>query len=402
MTKPLRSSSTAPGGTRESLRAWLRRLAALLLWGTLLHGTLKLPGIPPLPTFWLIAILFVSFICALYGFSRIWSAVPYLVTFPVWLPFYLLAKLLGLLKFPWRALRQISRRLSRVYRSPLTAVVHVFFVLVLGLSIPFLPSPEQLRIALLLLLFATTSMVILTLFMSPSLLLSQQLVNLMRRIGTRDRLIGTVVNRRLRNWPDDEELEEARSRLDLVVRGKDWSRGFVERLLTPRAVVISFLGQLLATFAVVTLSFGFIYYAAARIDNDFLGCSDEAVGVGDAIFFSLAVITTSEGAGFCPGLPSSKLLIAVELLCGILLLSVAGLGFSTLHTSDVGSTREDLAAAITQCEKEIVYLSSLLIHAKKAAAQGKIPDSKIVARAANVSGKTLSEAWADIIMRTTK
>lgn len=402
MINPTPSSSTAPNATRDSLRAWLRRLAALLLWGALLHTTLEFPGISRLPTLWLIAILFVSFLCALYGFSRIWSAVPYLVTFPIWLPFYLLARLLGLLKFPWRALRQVSRRLSRIYRSPLTAVVHVLVVLVLGLSIPFLPSPEQLRIALLLLLLATINMVVLTLFMSPSLLLSQQVVNLIGRVGTRDRLIGTVVNRRLRNWPDHEELKEAHSRLDMVVRGKDWVKGFVERLLSPRAVVISFLGQLLVTFAVVTLSFGLIYYAAARIESDFFGCSDGALGVGDAVFFSLAVITTSEGSGLCPGLPSSKLLIATELLCGILLLSVAGLGFSTLYVSDVGGTREDLAKAIAQCEREIDYLNSVLVRAKKAAAQGKIPDDGAVARAANASGKTLSWAWAEMIMKDTK
>lgn len=387
---------------RDSLRAWLRRFAALLLWLALLQSTLELPGLPPLPTSWLIAVLLVSLLFSLYGFSRIWSAVPYLVTFPLWLPFYLLAKLLGLLKFPWRALRHISGRLSRIYRSPLTAVVNVFLVLVLGFAIPFLSPPEPLRIAVFLLLVSTTNMVILTLFMSPSLLLSQRVVNLIRRVGTRERLIGTVVNRRLRNWPDEEELEEARSRLELVVRGKDWLRGFVERLLTPRAVVISFLGQLLVTFAVVTLSFGFIYYGAARVDSEFFGCSDEAPGVGDAVFFSLAVITTSEGADLCPGLPSSKLLIASELLCGILLLSVAGLGFSTLYDSDLGGTREDLSMVITQCETEIDYLTSLLAHAKKAAAQGKIPDGKLVARAANASGKTPSEAWGDIIMKIAK
>ena len=89
-------------------------------------------------------------------------------------------------------------------------------------------------------------------------------------------------------------------------------------------------------------------------------------------------------------------LVVTEILCGLLLLSVAGLGFTTLYPTDTRAIRRELATVLAHCDKEIADLGRILTLAEGLAALGRIPSHDLVVKRAG-GDKTLSEAWAELI-----
>ncbi|MEO6195776.1 MAG: hypothetical protein ABIS20_22380 [Thermoanaerobaculia bacterium] len=176
---------------------------------------------------------------------------------------------------------------------------------------------------------------------------------------------------------------------------------FTQRLTSRRAVVLSFLIQLIVALLVVACNFGFVYYAAARLDTHFFGCTNQAVTFAQSSFFSFTTITTAGGSALCVSTPTAMALVVAEIFCGLLLLSVAGLGFTTLYPTDTRAIRQELATVLAHCDKEIAGLGRILTLAEGLAALGKIPSHDLVVKRAG-GGKTLSEAWAELIEEASK
>jgi len=395
----------SPPKNSSRRRIWLRRLTALLFWGTLVALFVDLPLLPPPTTRGLITLALLLIVLAFASFESLLGALGYVATFPIWGPLGLVGGAISgafrVLKAPWRTVLLIAPRVSRFYRSPWIAMAHVGLAAALDFAIYVTDSPVKLRFFALTLLVVTLNTVLLTFFVPPSLQVSQTLLLFVRRHAVRKRLLGSMVSRRLRIWPDPEEVEKAKGFLDLLGRGRDWLNVFTQRLTSRRAVVLSFLIQLIVALLVVAANFGFIYYAAARLDARFFGCTTQAVTLAQASFFSFTTITTAGGSPLCANTAATMGLSVAEIFCGLLLLSVAGLGFTTLYPTDTRAIRRDLAAVLAQCDKEIADLAAILALAEGLAAMGKIPSHDLVV--ARASGdKTLSEAWAELIEEISK
>lgn len=283
------SPTTQPVSEKLSRRRiWLRRLTASLFWGALVALIVDVPLLPPPTTLGLIAVGLVAIVLAFASFESLLGAIGYIATFPVWAPLGFVAggtaTAFRALKAPWRTILLIAPRIGRFYRSPWTALAHVGFAAALDLAVYVTASPVKLRFFMLALLVVTLNTVLLTFFMPPSLQMSQTLLLLVRRYAVRKRLLGSLVSRRLRIWPDAEELEKARGLLDLLVQGRDWLSVFTQRLTSRRAVVLSFLIQLIVVLLVVACNFGFVYYGAAKLDTHFFGCTNQAVTFAQSFF----------------------------------------------------------------------------------------------------------------------
>ena len=344
-------------------------------------------------------------VLALASFETLLGAIGYVATFPVWAPLGFIASATAAafraLKAPWRTILLIAPRVGKFYRSPWIALAHVGFAAALDLAVHVTASPVKLQFFMLALLGVTLNTVLLTFFVPPSLQLSQTLLLLVRRFAVRKRLLGSLVSRRLRIWPDAEELEKARGFLDLLARGRDWLNVFTQRLTSRRAVVLSFLIQLIVVLLIVAVNFGFLYYAAARLDTHFFGCTNQVVTFAQASFFSFSTITTAGGSMLCANTPAAMALVVAEIFCGLLLLSVAGLGFTTLYPTDTRAIRQELATVLAHLDKEIADLGTILELAEGLVALGRIPSHDLVVERAG-GGKTLSEAWVELIEEYSK
>jgi len=380
-------------------RAWVRRIVALAVWIVFVR---YLRGLPPLPHPDLpltIGAALLTVVASLYAFQSLWTFLPYVIAFPLWAPVYSLGSLVALLRVPVMGL---SARLGRFYRSPIAAFLHIPLVLALEALIYSSRTRAYLTSALVVLLLATLDMVILTFFMSPSLLIARRILRLVRRYVDKGHLEATIYHRRFRAWPDPDTFEKAKDQAEFMFKAAGWIEKSTDTLLSPRAVVTSFLILLLITFFFVSLNFGFIYLAGTKLEAHFFGCTTTTPDIVDSTFFSLTYITTAGGSGLCAGTTLAKALVAIELFCGLTLLSVAGIGFATLHSTDVEGTREELSTILREAFERLRQIMTTLVEALRLAAAGKLPHEDAIKAEARESKKEEETVWAEQVRKAAK
>lgn len=394
--------STDEEGQRPKLprfRAWVRRIVAFAVWIVFVR---YLRGIQPLPYPGLpftIGIVLLIVVASLYAFQSLWTFLPYVIAFPFWAPVYLLGSLVALLRVPVMGL---SARLGRFYRSPIAAFLHIPLVFALEALIYSSRTRAYLAGALIVLLLTTLDMVILTFFMSPSLLIARRILRFVRSYVSKGHLEATIYHRRFRAWPDADTFEKAKDQAEFSFKAAGWMERFTTTLLSPRAVVTSFLMLLLITFSLVALNFGFMYFAGSKLDTHFFGCTTTTPDIIDSTFFSLTYITTAGGSRLCAGTLLAKALVAIELFCGLALLSVAGIGFATLHSTDVEGTREELSAILLEAYERLRQIMSTLFDALRLAAAGKLPHEDVIKAEARESKNKEETVWAEQVRKAAK
>ncbi|HYG61897.1 MAG TPA: hypothetical protein VEL74_04910 [Thermoanaerobaculia bacterium] len=383
----------------DRFRSWLRLLVALGLWAAFARF---LAGLSPLPAptpFLTVAAVLLTLALSLVAFNSLLHFIAYMVTFPVWAPIYLIGSVVARLRVPVIGL---GARLGRFYRSPLAAFLHIPVAILLEVVIYDSNKPAYLTVSLGVLLFVTFDMILITFFISPSILVARRILRIARRYIEQGNMEEAVFDRKFRAWPDSAASTKARNQLEFFMTAEGWLRRSGDTLLSLRSVVTSFLILLLGTFFFVAMSFGFIFLAGWKLDPAFFGCTAATPGVVDSAFFSLTTITTAGGSVLCPGTVLAKSLVAIELFCGLLLLSFAGIGFSTLHATDVEGTRTEFAALRREALERMVQVAKTLHLAVRLAQEKRLPDDEAARSEARSSGRTQVEVWSEWVAQAAK
>jgi hypothetical protein len=376
---------------------WLRRTIALGFWVCLAEVLRSPLHLSDAGNLYLLVPVAIFITISPFAFDSIWLSLIYIITFPAWSPIYLIVYLMRLSKHQRLRARQ---KLSVFYRSPIATALHSAAAAGLGFAIYHSTSPTLLRVSLGAMLIVTLDMVALTLFMPPSLLTARAILRTLRKYLRGTYMESYIFTEELRIEP--WQTMTANLRIGRLF----WMAGSLKRiiasLLSSRAVVRSFLLLLFFTFLNVAINFGVIYLAGSKIDKHFLGCSTSTPGIIDSTFFSLTYITTAGGSGLCANSASAKILVSMELVCGLALLSIAGIGFASLHLADLESARDETSDLMHDIRDKLFRASKVVSFGEILSANHRQPKNEDIEMKAKESEREAAQVWIESVLQAAK
>jgi len=318
---------------------WRDRILAACFWAAVVYLNSQLFHQHPPPEIirpafeagerwwrWPLYFMFLLVIILRLGLWRsIWFAI-YLGIFPLWAPILVIVNgakaLLGIIGLNLGFLRSVSSR--RAGAAILLALPVLYFVLTET------NNARVLAIGIVALLFISGRILfgvfrwVLRPLHSFTSAIEWILVNYNKGIKAE------TFNVDLSAGQSSPKAKEAQTAIDgarNVVNGLRWIR---RKCITERSLLGVFLCVLLAALVLTVVNFGFVYYSLYKVHPSHLSGVSEQRGVGEFLYFSTNVMSTSDLSPIKPMSPLAKTVTLFELITALVLLSLLFVVFSTV------------------------------------------------------------------------
>ncbi|HUU12598.1 MAG TPA: hypothetical protein VM182_02695 [Terriglobia bacterium] len=133
-----------------------------------------------------------------------------------------------------------------------------------------------------------------------------------------------------------QTIESART----VIKSVEWTKS---RLVTQRSLLTMFLCVLILALTLATVNFGFVHYGLYKIDRGYFTGVGESNRLGDFLYFSAMVMTTSDLSPIMPASGLTRTVVLGQLACSLALLSLLILAFSLVSESSIEGARGNLS-----------------------------------------------------------
>lgn len=124
--------------------------------------------------------------------------------------------------------------------------------------------------------------------------------------------------------------------------------GWLQRvLLTPQKLLGLFFIVLAFSVVLIITNYAIAYWGLNKIDEQHFRAAAGERGFGDFVYFGLMVMTTSDLSNIAPISTFARTLVASQIICSVLLLSMLVLAFSTSASTEVGEAASSLKDLLT-------------------------------------------------------
>jgi hypothetical protein len=152
----------------------------------------------------------------------------------------------------------------------------------------------------------------------------------------------------LSKMEESERAKKGQQTIDnarTVIKSVEWSKS---RLVTQRSLLTMFLCVLILALTLVTVNFGFVHHALYKTDRGHFTGVAESNCLGEFLYFSAMVMTTSDLSPVKPASRVTQTVILGQLGCSLALLSLLILAFSLVSELSIESARTNLDKLIAE------------------------------------------------------
>lgn len=160
--------------------------------------------------------------------------------------------------------------------------------------------------------------------------------------------------------PKGEKIKKAHQKIGTRRSFEGTLRRAALVLTSERNLLAMFISVLLSALLLTTVSFGFLYFGLYKVNSAYFTSTPPTDGIGEFLYFSLMVMSTSDLSSIRPASSLAKILTVVQLMCALALLSLLLLVFSTVGRSKIKEARSTVDSLITSSAKTTAELEAII------------------------------------------